>query len=351
VARTILRRIIFERGVPISLRSDNAPELMKGIVKKICGYLNIQQIVTGGHNPRGNAICERANQTVGSMIRKLSDKEYTQLKTHAVPAFQFAMNTTFHSSIGCSPFEAGHGIPAQTIAHARLLMQQKLAEGTRGKDMELDTDDLLEDVDVDFDKSDMKLLMELAMRMSDSVRATSEWHRRMTSEKLAQNGLKINYDALIPGAKVYFYKPPSQADTQARGRKAKHLDHYIGPAIIVKQIGSRSFIIRYTDKKGVERTYQRDAAMLSLVPPNKILKDTSDTCTTTKAPHKHRSLIESPIEEGEVILLKDGIDASTWYCAQILENYQIGSKSATSLLRIAPSKILANQHLRKGVKT
>jgi hypothetical protein len=42
VARTILRRIIFERGVPISLRSDNAPELMKGIVKKICAYLNIQ---------------------------------------------------------------------------------------------------------------------------------------------------------------------------------------------------------------------------------------------------------------------------------------------------------------------
>ncbi len=70
----ILRRIVFERGVPLSLRSDNAPELMKGLVKtNICAYLNIQQIVTGGHNPRGNASCERANQTVGNMIRKLSD--------------------------------------------------------------------------------------------------------------------------------------------------------------------------------------------------------------------------------------------------------------------------------------
>jgi hypothetical protein len=123
----------------------------------------------------------------------------------------------------------------------------------------------------------------------------------------------------MPGAKVYFYKPPSQADTQTRGRKVKHLDHYIGPAIIVRQVGSRSFIIRYTDKKGVEITYQRDAAMLSLVPPNKIIKDLSDTCMTTKAPHMHCSLVESPIEEGEVILLKDGCDASTWYCAQILE--------------------------------
>ena len=63
VAQTILRRVIFERGVPLSIRSDNAPELMKGVIKKICTYLNIKQIVTGGHNPRGNAICERATQT------------------------------------------------------------------------------------------------------------------------------------------------------------------------------------------------------------------------------------------------------------------------------------------------
>ena len=319
VARTILRRIVFERGVPISLRSDNAPELMKGVAQKICAYLNIQQIVTGGHNPRGNAICERANQTVGNMIRKLSDKEYSSIKTHAIPAFQFAMNTTFHSSIGCSPFEAGYGLPAQTIAHARLLAQRKLVDGARGKDMELDTEELLEDVDVDFDKSDIKLVMELAMRMADSVRATSEWHRRMTSNRLAQNGQKINYEALIPGAKVYFYKPPSQAETQARGRKAKHLDHYIGPATIVRQVGSRSFIIQYTDKKGVGRIYQRDAAMLSLVPPSKIVNDPAECSATIKAPHNHYSIVKDPIEEGEIVILKDGCDANTWYCAQVLE--------------------------------
>jgi hypothetical protein len=68
VARTILRRVIFERGVPLSIRSDSAPELMKGIIHRICSYLNIKQIFTGEHNPRGNVICERANQTLGNMI-------------------------------------------------------------------------------------------------------------------------------------------------------------------------------------------------------------------------------------------------------------------------------------------
>jgi transposase InsO family protein len=132
VAKTILRRVIFERGVPLSIRSDSAPELMKGVIQRICSYLNIKQIVTGGHNPRGNAICERANQTLGKMIRKLSDKEYNTLKTLALPVFQYAMNITPYYSIVCSPFEASHGLPAQSVTHARLLAQQTLADGIMG---------------------------------------------------------------------------------------------------------------------------------------------------------------------------------------------------------------------------
>jgi hypothetical protein len=75
--------------------------------------------------------------------------------------------------------------------------------------MDLDADDLLEDVDKTFDTSEVKSVMELAMRMAEIVCSTSEWHRRMSSKKLSQNGKCINYEALIPGAKVYFYKPPS----------------------------------------------------------------------------------------------------------------------------------------------
>jgi hypothetical protein len=317
VAKTILRRVIFERGVPLSIRSDNAPELMKGVIQRICSYLNIKQIVTGGHNPRGNAICERSNQTLGNMIRKLSDKEYSNLKTLALPAFQYAMNITPHSSIGCSPFEAGHGLPAQSVAHARLLAQQTLADGVRGTD--LDADDLLEDVDETFDTSELKSVMELAMRMAEIVRSTSEWHRRMSSNRLSQNGKRINYEALKPGAKVYFYKPPSAQEVAKRGRKAKHLDHYIGPATILRSIGTRSFVIQYTDDTGTTRTYQRDASMISLIPPKDIKNDPSETDLGHKPPHLHRSLELSPIEEGEHVLIKDSKESKTWYCAQVLE--------------------------------
>ncbi len=98
VAQALLKHVIFQRGVPRTLRTDNAPELpsLTGAVSAICEYLKISQIRTGGHNPRGNSICERVNQSIGSMIRKLTDQEYKQLKSIALPAFQFALNTTFN---------------------------------------------------------------------------------------------------------------------------------------------------------------------------------------------------------------------------------------------------------------
>ncbi len=129
----IMRRIVFERGVPFSIRSDNAPEWMRGIVKQLCNYLNITQILTGGHNPRGNAICERANQTLGAILRKLSDHEYKNVKIY-IPAFQFAMNITPHSAIGCSPFEAGHGVPATTLSSARLMAHRYQHNPLEGHD-------------------------------------------------------------------------------------------------------------------------------------------------------------------------------------------------------------------------
>ena len=92
---------------------------MQGLVKKVSTYLGIQQVVTGGHNPRGNAICESANKALGAMLRKLSNTEYDHIK-EILPSLQFAVNTTHQSSIECTPFEAGHGLKARTVAEARL---------------------------------------------------------------------------------------------------------------------------------------------------------------------------------------------------------------------------------------
>ncbi len=78
-------------------------------------------------------ICERANQTLGAMIRKINDQEYKELRNY-IPAFQFAMNITPNSAIGCSPFEAGHGLPATTLPSARLLASRYPHNRLEGQD-------------------------------------------------------------------------------------------------------------------------------------------------------------------------------------------------------------------------
>ena len=93
------------------------------------------------------------------------------------------------------------------------------------------------------------------MRMTEVVKSTSEWHRRMTSQKLAQNGRKINYEDYKIGSKVYFYKPPSAAEAEKRGRKTKHMDHYSGPATIIQRTGIRSFLVEYKDAEGKTRIF------------------------------------------------------------------------------------------------
>ncbi len=98
--------------------------------------------------------------------------------------------------------------------------------------------EILEDVSPVFDGSAAKHILENAVEIAKEVKATSEWHRRMTHEGLNQKGQRYNLDHFVEGAKVYFYRPPSVLDVERKTRKAKPFDHNVGPATIVKKIGS-----------------------------------------------------------------------------------------------------------------
>ncbi len=160
------------------------------------------------------------------MIRKLNDQEYKNLKSRALPAFQFALNTTFNSAIGCTPYEAGHGLAATTIAQACMQATRVTitAEGGKDGDALEDVDQffdqsIIKDADQFFDQSIIKDQMELAVRMAEVTRATSEWHRRMTAENLSQSGYVVDLIKYTVGQKAFIYKPPTQAETIARGGK------------------------------------------------------------------------------------------------------------------------------------
>ena len=307
VLSTILRKIIFDKGVPHFIRSDNAPELMQGVVRQLCEYLGIAQIVTGGHNPRGNSICERVNQTLGNMIRKLDDDEYKNV-INLLPTPQFAYNTTLSSALNATPFEVGCGSKPRTVTAAR----SEARKDGRGTDP-----DILEDVSTEFDKSVTKNILELAQIMSEEARSTSEWHKRMTNEKLNQSGRKINMKDFHIGAKVYFYKPPTIQQVEKKGRKAKHIDHYAGPGTIVRIIGGRSVVIsKNNPKTGRPVEYQRDVGMvLPLKVHKESVTDQPETQDTMRPTTLHKKGMEP--HAGEFLILKDDPESTDWYYAEV----------------------------------
>ena len=152
------------------------------------------------------------------------------------------------------------------------------------------------------------------MEIAEEVKAVSEWHRRMTHEGLNQKGQRYNLDHFTTGAKVYFYRPPSVLDVEKKTRKAKHIDHYVGPATIVKKIGSRSFQISFFNPTtGTTQLLQRDAGMIIL--KKEWIAPSFDPLQVSLAPSRHQ--LESPLHAGEMVILMDYPDAKDWYVAEI----------------------------------
>jgi hypothetical protein len=124
----------------------------------------------------------------------------------------------------------------------------------------------------------------------------------MTHEGLNQKGQRYKLDHFTTGAKVYFYRPPSVLDVEKKTRKAKHIDHYVGPATIVKKIGSRSFQISFFNPTtGTTQLLQRDAGMIIL--KKEWIAPSLDPLQVNLSPRKHQP--EFPLQAGEMVILMD----------------------------------------------
>jgi hypothetical protein len=103
--------------------------------------------------------------------------------------------------------------------------------------------------------------------MTEVARPVSEWHRRMTAEKINQSGQPVDMAKYPVGTRAFFYKPPSKQEADSRGQRAKHIDHYVGPARVTKHIGTRSGQLEMEEPNGRNITYKRDIGMLLLKRP------------------------------------------------------------------------------------
>ena len=91
-------------GVPKVLRSDNGRNLISNIFKNYLEKRGIQHVLTTPYHPESNGMVERANRTLGTVIRKLVD-EHKENWDRKVKASTHAVNTTMNRSTGRTPAE------------------------------------------------------------------------------------------------------------------------------------------------------------------------------------------------------------------------------------------------------
>jgi hypothetical protein len=195
IARALLTGLIFQKGVPLIFRNGEAAELFVGTVAAMNSYLGIQQVTTGGHNPRSNAVVERFMQHLTACLTNCHDSQNGNMRDY-LPTIAFAHNTAFNSAINFTPFEAGHGLRARTITEARASPRMQItAEG--GMDMD--------DADTNWEKSLFPKVCKLAERLASEAQRQSQWHKRMNAHGLNQAGDKTPPHLLI-GYRVYFYR-------------------------------------------------------------------------------------------------------------------------------------------------
>ena len=222
---SILHGIILRDGCPLHIHSDAAREFISKAMQRLCRLIGCQQTTTLAHHPTGNATIERLWQWIAACLRQMTKEQYQEWEKY-VRLMEHVWNTSYHSVLKCTPFEAAHGLKARSAVDS-------LARGTAHVDTDLMTTDGIE-----------------AMRAS--ARAFEQQIHNVRREATSTNAELLRKGptrSFRVGQEVSFYLPPSEKEAMQMGRKPKHLLQYKGPALVTQKLSSTTYQIEYEGRK------------------------------------------------------------------------------------------------------
>ena len=103
VAQTLYKDYLVHYRWPEKLHSDQGGNFESNVIKELCTIAQVQKIRTTPYNPKGNAHCEKFNQTLLSMLGTLEPGDKAKWQQW-VPTLMHAYNCTHCESKGFSPY-------------------------------------------------------------------------------------------------------------------------------------------------------------------------------------------------------------------------------------------------------
>eukprot|EP00955_Chlamydomonas_euryale_P001276 14941-Chlamydomonas_euryale.AAC.1 len=108
-AREFFRFVVSRFGVPQEIVSDRGPIFTSKFQRELNSLYGIRGSYSTAYHPQSDGQTERVNRVLGDMLRNLVGYDMPHQWVHCLPAAEFAINNSFHSSIGTTPFRLAYG--------------------------------------------------------------------------------------------------------------------------------------------------------------------------------------------------------------------------------------------------
>ena len=312
-----LHGIVLRDGCPLHIHSDAAREFISKAMKRLCQLIGCQQTTTLAHHPTGNATIERVWQWVAACLRVMTTEQYQEWEKY-VRLMEHTWNTSYHSVLRCTPFEAAHGLKARSAIDS-------LTRASAQVNTDLMTTDGIEA---------MRATARAFEQQIENVRKEAA----RTNAELLRKGSKKSYKV---GEEVTFYLPPTEQEALTMGRKPKHLLQYKGPAFVIEKLSNTTYRIEFEGRKynrcfSELRPYKSDKLPLDLPMANHadmqerklIVGNYVALCDTDKPEDDHFHLCKViEIEDGTAVLLNYATFGTRLTTAHFSVMYQERSSS------------------------
>ena len=123
----LFNEVICKHGMVERILTDQAQNFEADLFQHLCRLLGAHKIRSSAYHAQGNGVTERVNKVLKPYLAKFVNESHDNWDIYLQMAIS-SYNTSFHSSIGSTPFESHHGRPPVTVAD--VILNNKLPSNT-----------------------------------------------------------------------------------------------------------------------------------------------------------------------------------------------------------------------------
>ena len=179
---------IFSRiGIPAIILSDGGPQFVADLMEKVLNQLGIHHSVSTPYHPQSNGLCERANETIKSLIKKVAHFNPTNWDRY-LPCVLFAYREVPQETTGYAPFELVYGsLPRGPMSLVKDLWLQP--------SLDLDT------------VNTYQYVTDLKQRISSACKFASQRTEKQMEKSKKRYDSKAKHRSLAKGDQVLLFLP------------------------------------------------------------------------------------------------------------------------------------------------